>query len=168
MISLIFDSLPGPIPKHVTVPGGTSVKPASLIKLEVIPISLACCCNCLSSDSFVPLTTTFFCPSLYHPLKLEISYFFDLSEQITAACASCAAILPLDIPKSVLTTITSLYSKIIPLRRKRLRNYPVLHLQTIPRLLQVYSIVDLYLPFLSLYLLNLLKVFFPFFHNISS
>ena len=49
----------GPMPKHVTVPGGTSVKPASVIKLDIKPTSLACFWNLRSSDSPDTLTTTF-------------------------------------------------------------------------------------------------------------
>ena len=86
VIGSIAESEDGPIPIHVTVPGGTSVKPASVIKLEIKPTSLACCCNLRSSASPLALTTTFFCPSLNHLLKLEESDFFELSAQLTAAC----------------------------------------------------------------------------------
>ena len=79
--------------------------------------------------------------------KLEESDFFDRSEQLTAACDTCAAIWPLDIPKSVLTTITNLYSKTIPLHLKFPINLLGRHLQINPHLLQVYSSLDLNLPF---------------------
>ena len=77
------ESEEGPIPIHVTVPGGTSVKPASVIKLEIKPISLACRCNLRSSDSSLALRTTFFWPSLNQLLKFDESDFFDLIAQLT-------------------------------------------------------------------------------------
>src|SRR2546427_174956 len=57
---------PGPIPKQVTVPGGSSVRPASSTSAVVSPIDRALVRRAWRSARVPTFTTTFFWPSAHH------------------------------------------------------------------------------------------------------
>ncbi len=107
MISSIFSSSSGPIPRQVMVPGSTTVLPASWINALLSPASSARFLYFRSSALLATLRTIFFIPWL---LQSPTSFLLDFKTAETDAWAACAAIFPLGSFKSARTNITCLYS----------------------------------------------------------
>src|SRR5712692_1071545 len=99
---------PGPIPRHVTVPGGSSVRPASSTRAVVSPIDRALVRRAWRSESVPPFTTTFFCPSAHQSENHFRWWAFASKAAITEAWATWTASLPRDSSRSERTAITSL------------------------------------------------------------
>src|SRR5512136_2435226 len=79
------------MPRAVTVPGGTSVNPASTISAVTRPRASATDLSSYKSLSVGTLSATFRCPSLNQRLLIEE---LERSYAVTAACASCTAAFP--------------------------------------------------------------------------
>jgi len=99
---------PGPIPTHVTVLGGSSVKPASSTSAVGKCIERAFAWSARSSGREPPFTTTFFWPSAVHSANHFRWRAFASSAAITAAWATWTASFPRDKSRSERTAITSL------------------------------------------------------------
>lgn len=112
--ALIRSAGPGPIPRTVTVPGSTSVCPASAMSSATRPSSCAVCCSSLSSASpFFSLSALTFGSSDFGGLVLDARAIFlvpisrqngsagfggveacEASIQASVAWPHCAAVLP--------------------------------------------------------------------------
>ena len=82
------ESVVGPMPMHVTVPGSISVLPASVIIELTRRFASAADLMAYSFSRESTFRTTFFCPSEYHLSKVFGSFFFEANAQFTAACAA--------------------------------------------------------------------------------
>src|SRR3989449_10795636 len=99
---------PGPIPTQVTVPGGSSVKPASSARAVGKRIDRAFAWSARRSGREPPFTTTFFWPSAIHSANHFRWRAFASRAAITAAWATWTASLPRDKSRAERTAITSL------------------------------------------------------------
>ena len=95
---------------HVTVPGPTCVRPASATSDHGTPKSIARILSPCSSFGPPALTTTFAWPESSHSEAHPGCDARTRSSDMTAACPTCAAILPRPMPRSVLTATDSFTS----------------------------------------------------------
>src|SRR3990172_3252253 len=107
----------GPTPTQVTVPAGTSVRPASWITSAGSPRDRAFAATSWRCRSSSTVTTTLRCPSAIHA-RYHFSCFARAEiAQLTAAWPTWTASFPLESPRSSRTATTSLYSISRPPRR---------------------------------------------------
>lgn len=100
----------GPSPRQVTVPAGTSVRPASSIQWEGTPRARARRSNPLISSSVAATRTIFGCPARSQAWKRSGDRLSASRARSTAACATWAAALPgvsRSSPRTTRTILTS-------------------------------------------------------------
>ena len=102
-----LSDLPGPMPSAVTVPGGISVRPASVISDAGSPAASASIFSSYISGRSFTCSTIFFCPPSFHALRALESA---CSAADTAACATCTASFPRESFRSSRMMMHCLYS----------------------------------------------------------